>query len=460
MSKKQQMEVRPVYVKKLITLTIENLGSGAHAVGHFEGFAIFVPGALPEEVVRARITRVEARYATAQLEEVITSSPLRKTPFCPHYTVCGGCQTQHMTYEASLAYKQQQVVDCLTHIAGIVNPPVAPCVGMETPFEYRNKAQYPVGGIMYAPLLGFFQPRSHAIVDVTSCALQHPASLEILSCVRDWMQDTEIAPYNEAQHRGSLRHVVTRVNRLGHAMAILVTHGDTLPNSRELVELLRTRVPNLKSILHNINPHRTAQVLGDTYRTLWGARSLEDTMGDLTFTLNAPSFFQVNPTQAEVLLDLATKAAALTGDETVLDIYCGAGTFTLPLSRLAKRIIGVDIVPEAIADGKMNAQQNNLSAEFLAGDAQELIPRLIADGIRPHVVLLDPPRKGADPAVLKAIGQAAPARIVYVSCNPATLARDVKTLGEYGYTLTCATPVDMFCHTSHVECVVLMTRAK
>lgn len=443
------------------TLVLECAALGAEFEGicRHGGQVVFVPGALPGERVRARVVKVNKRYAIGRLEAVETPCAQRQAPPCPYYPRCGGCTAQHMRYEDTLAHKRQQVIDCLERIGGVPAPQVASALGMADPWRYRNKGAFPIGGAQGTPAIGMYAARSHQIIDMPQgCLLQSEPGNRAVRAVRRWMQAHGVAPYDEQAHTGLVRHVMTREARDGSVMLVLVCTRDDVPHADALIDTLRQAAPALRSVVLSVNAARTNVILGSTLRTLWGEGALVDSIAGFSFRVSPHTFFQVNRPQAEALYAHALALADLQGGETVWDLYCGCGTITLPLAARAAHVTGVEIVPAAIADAKENARQNGVAnADFLAGAAEDILPALAARTGRPDVVVLDPPRKGCERTALSAILDAAPGRIVYVSCNPATLARDVSILRGGGYMLRGAQPVDMFGWTSHVECVVLLS---
>lgn len=443
-------------------MTCESFGQDAQGVCRHEGIAVFVPGLLPGERALVRIVKPEKRYAFGRMEKLLEKSPDRTEPFCPIYKRCGGCVCQHMTYEASLAFKRQQVQDLLARVGGL-SIEVPPVLGMEHPFGYRNKGAYPVAQIGGAPACGFFAPRSHDLVPLpeNGCAIQGENSAKATQAVLTWMRQHNVPAYDELTGRGLVRHIMTRSTTSGELMVVVVVTRADIPKADRLVELLRAVVPGLCSVCLSVNSRRTNVILGTDIRVLWGKAAMEDTLCGLHFAVSPLSFFQVNPKQTEKLYGLALDYAGLTGNETVVDAYCGAGTISLLLAQKAKKVIGIEIVPEAIQNANENAARNNIAnAEFRVGATEELLPQLVADGLRPDVIVLDPPRKGCDPAVLQAIIAAAPKRVVYVSCGAPTLARDAKLLAEGGYAAEKIQCVDMFCWTGAVETVMLLSKLK
>lgn len=450
----------PVKKGDNIELKIAGLGSSGEGVGRYDGFTVFVHGALPEETVQAEIILVKKNYAIGKLIKIITASPDRVEPVCPVYAECGGCQLQHLSYSGQLRMKQQQVKDALTRI-GHLDTEVLPVIGCSNPWNYRNKMQFPAASGAEGKIsIGCYAAATHSVIDTGSCMIQKEANNEVLTTVRKWMQRYSISAYDEKTGKGLVRHVMSRVGvHSGEVMAVLITSAYDIPHKKELVEWLTKYVPNLVSVVQNINKKPTNVVMGSKTRVLYGRTTITDSLGALSFNISAQSFFQVNSEQAEKLYNKALEYAALSGNETVVDVYCGTGTISLYLAKHAGKVYGIEIVAPAIEDAKKNAQDNNCSnAEFILGDAAEKLPQLLAEGVKPDVVVVDPPRAGCEQKVLKAIADVEPQRIVYVSCNPASLARDLAYLSECGYKTMAAQPVDMFPMTSHVETVCLLSK--
>lgn len=444
----------PVRPGQVIELDVAGLGHAGEGVGRLAGFTLFVPGGLPGDRVRARVTEVKKNYGRAELLDVLAPAPGRVVPPCQVYHECGGCQLQHLDYAAQLEVKRQQVAEALARIGKLSGVPVHPTLGMADPWRYRNKAQFPVGIAAGRLVAGPFAPGSHRIIDVEDCLIQHPVANRVLQEVKRLATRYRIPVYDETRHTGLLRHVLVRVSRrTGEAMAVLVTASPELPRDHELAGELMAAVPELVSLWQNVNPRRTNVVLGEENIHLAGRETLVDAIGDLLFHISPVSFYQVNPEQTEILYRKALEYAGLSGGETVIDVYCGIGTISLFLARRAARVYGIEVVPEAIADARANAALNGItSAEFLLGEAEVVMPRLYRQGVRPAVVVFDPPRKGCEQPVLEAAAAMGPARMVYVSCNPSTLARDLAVLQTFGYRTAEVQPVDMFPHTAHVEC--------
>ncbi len=439
---------------------IIGIGHEGEGVGRVEGFTLFVQGALPGEKVRVKVLKLKKQFGYAKLLEVLEPSADRVEPPCAVYKQCGGCQLQHLSYEGQLVWKRQSVVDSLARIGklnmdGII---VHPALGMSDPWNYRNKAQVPLGNSEGGLVAGFYATGSHRIIDMNECLIQHDDTNTIVQEVRRIAARLGVTAYDEERSSGLLRHVVVRVGfSTGEIMVVLVVNGDKLPHSEELVEGILAAVPGVASICMNVNREKTNVIFGRKTKVLWGDEVIYDSIGDVRFAISARSFYQVNPVQTEVLYGKALEYAELNGVETVIDAYCGIGTISLFLAQQAKRVYGVEIVPEAIEDARKNAELNGISnVEFVVGAAEEVMPRWQEQGIRSDVVVVDPPRKGCDQALLDAIIAMQPERVVYVSCNPATLARDLRVLEDGGFRTVEVQPVDMFPHTVHVECVILM----
>ena len=388
---------------------------------------------------------------------MLTPSPDRAQPHCPVYDKCGGCSGQHMTYQATLEAKRMQVADCLTRIGGLSlkEEDVPPVIGAENPLHCRNKTSLPVGGTADAPELGFYRRRSHAIVPISDCPVAMGSLEGVISAVTGWMKSARVQPYNELTGKGLLRHVVTRITRKGDLMVILVATKQQLPQVENLIERLKKQVEGFCSLHLSVNSARNNVILGRTSQKLFGEDAVYEQLLGLTFEIPPLSFFQVNPDQTEKLYQTAIDFASLTPEDTVVDAYAGAGTISLCMAKKAKKVIGIEIVPQAIDGAKRNAKANGIeNAEFHVAAVEDLLPKLVADGLRPDVIVLDPPRKGVEPEVVNAVLKARPRRVVYVSCHVPTQARDVKLLCEGGYKLEHCQPVDMFCYAGGVENVV------
>lgn len=443
----------------LLTLTCERLGAELEGVCRADGMAVFVPGLLPGETAAVRIVKVQSGYAFGRMESLCGEpSPDRVAPGCPAYPRCGGCTGRHMRYEATLRAKRQQVIDCFRRI-GRLEVESEPVIGMEDPSRYRNKTALPVGGTAEDPCVGFYAPRSHRIVPVTDCPNAMPPSSAIAEALLGWMRAHRIEPYREETHTGLIRHLMVRVNRDGDALACVVANAKKLPFERELAEALLGA--GAAGAVLNTNTARTNVITGPVYRTLAGRDAITDTLCGLRFTVSPASFFQVNPLQTDRLYGTAIEFAAPRPDDLVCDVYCGVGTISLAMSRSCRQVIGIEIVPQAIDNARANAAANGITnADFRCGAAEELLPALVAEGLRPDVLVVDPPRKGLDPAVIQAMDAASPRSLVYVSCNPATLARDAGLLRDLGWQVDRVQPVDMFCWTSGVETVVSLSKGE
>jgi len=444
-----------------LRLRCERLGSELEGVCSHEGMAVFVPGVLPGEEADVLCVKAQPRYAFGKLLKVDVPSRERVEPPCPVYDKCGGCSGQHMRYAATLEAKRAQVWDCLTRIGGLTLSPedVPPVLAAADPWHCRNKTALPVGGTWAEPQLGFYRRRSHAIVPIENCLVAMPGLDGIISAVREWITAAHVQPYDELTGRGLLRHVVVRVTRGGSLMAVLVATRDSLPEIPLLVRLLTERAPGFCSLHLSVNAGRNNVILGRESRLLYGAEAVYETLLGLTFEIPPLSFFQVNPAQTERLYQTAINFAALTPADTVVDAYAGAGTISLCMARHAGRVIGIEIVPQAVEGAWRNARRNQIAnAEFHAAAVETLLPRLVKDGLRPDVIVLDPPRKGVEPAVVEAVLAARPRRVVYISCHVPTQARDLKLLCQGGYRFERCQPVDMFCYAGGVENVALLSR--
>lgn len=505
----------PALPGDVVELDVAGLAHEGEGVGRYEGYALFVPGALPGERVRARVVEAKPRYGRAELLGVLTASPSRVAPPCAVYARCGGCQLQHFAYDAQLAWKRQLVVDALERIgklrvaplgggAGDTRIPsmageggegepfegvslssarhevtgddgvlqsdsfssagadpgviVHPVIGMDEPWRYRNKAQVPIGfSVEEGGLVGgYYEQGSHRIVETDACLIQHERNDDAALAAKRIARELGIEAYDERSYTGWLRHVVAKVSfATGDLMLVLVGTSRETPGLEAYVERLREALPGVVGICLNVNPDRTSAVFGRETVTLWGADVIFDSIGGIRFAISARSFYQVNPVQTERLYGQALAYAALTGEETVIDAYCGIGTISLFLAREARHVYGVEVVADAVEDARANARLNDIeNAEFAVGRAEVVLPAWRQEGIAADVIVVDPPRKGCDPALLDTIIAMRPARVVYVSCNPATLARDLAVLEAGGFRTVEVQPVDMFPHTGHVEAVV------
>lgn len=507
----------PVAKNDETVIDIIGMNHDGEGVGRAEGYTLFVAGALPGEKVRVKVLKTKKQYGYAKLLEIVEASKDRVSAPCPIYAQCGGCQLQHMSYEGQLHWKRQMVVDNLKRIGKLnvagenvgnevrayqdvdnidgknihpqvdnlgegteivhssgdkavhewMNVPnetagitVLPTLGMDEPWRYRNKAQVPMGEMEGGLIGGFYAKGSHRIVDMERCLIQHEHNDEVVERVKEIGRRVGIRAYNEETGRGLLRHVVVKkAFRTGEMMLVLVTNGDSIPEKDEWIRGIREHLPQVTSICQNVNTKKTNVIFGDVTRVLWGSEVIYDYIGDVKFAISARSFYQVNPVQTEVLYGKTVEYAGLTGKETVIDAYCGIGTISLFLAQHAEHVYGVEIVKEAIEDAKKNAELNGITnATFETGPSEDVIPQWKEQGITPDVIVVDPPRKGCDPRLLDTILEMRPERVVYVSCNPSTLARDLRVLEDGGYRTTEVQPVDMFPHTVHVESVAVLVK--
>lgn len=437
------------------TVTIEGYGEGGMGVARIDGRVVFVHGALRGEKCRVLILKTLKSVAFAKVLEVIEPSSERITPDCPYFPRCGGCTYRHIRYEEELRLKKQRVQDNLSRIGGS-DVTVEEILGARDTLRYRNKAQYPVSK---DGAVGFYRARTHEVIECEHCLLVKPEADAAAEALREYMQSCRVAGYDEKTGRGLVRHLYIRSNAAGESLVCVLVNGDKLPKEDRLVTLLRDACPKCTGIVLGTNTKKGNVILGDRYRTLWGSDRLEDTLCGKTFRLSVPSFYQVNRIQAERLYAKAIEFAGLTGQETVLDLYCGAGTITLALSDHAKKVLGAEIVPEAIDDARENAARNGVkNVEFFCGDASDVAKKLARENLRPDVITVDPPRKGLAADVVESIAEMQPGRVVYVSCDSATMARDVKRLADLGYTAQRACAVDMFPRADHIETICLLSK--
>ncbi len=445
-----------LYRAKVSGFTSEGLG-----VCRVEGWAVFVPNAAPDEEYDLRITHMGRNAAYGRIENIITKSSHRVNRLCPYAKQCGGCDFWHLSYEAELEIKRQRVEDCLVRLGGQEIDALS-ITGAKSCQGYRNKAQFPVAPQKKSLAAGFFKKGTHDLIPIDRCLIQPEIADRAKSTVLRWAKEYRVPPYDEAAHTGLLRHIFVRhAAATGEVLVCLVVNGEKLPREKELVTALREEITGLKSVALNVNTRRGNAVLGEKTRILWGQEAIEDVLCGLRFRISPRSFYQVNREQAEVLYEKAIAAAGLHGTETVLDLYCGTGTITLCLAKKAKRAIGVEIVEAAIEDAKENARGNGIeNVSFFCADAGQAAQKFSQEGICPDVIVVDPPRKGLSAEVIEAVEKMSPRKLVYVSCDPATLARDVKLLCSKGYKLTSAEAVDMFPRCSHVESVVCLSREK
>ena len=466
---------------QIVTITIEDIGNDGEGIGKYEGYTLFVKGAVVGDVAKVKVLKAKKTYGYAKVEELLSPSPDRVAPKCPVAGRCGGCQLQHLSYERQLIYKADKVKNCLLRIGGIpeekLNAITEQIIGMEEPFFYRNKAQYPVGTDKEGkPVMGFYAGHSHNIIDCTDCSIQEPVNAVILPVIKEFMEEKKIASYDEESGKGLLRHVLTRVGfKTKEVMVCLIINGRKFPGAEELAGRVKAVVESfqtsdcaesgtysLKSFCLNVNTEKTNVILGQKILPVYGDNYITDYIGDIKYRISPLSFYQVNPKQTVKLYEKTLEYANLTGNEIVWDLYCGIGTISLFLAGKAKQVYGVEIIPQAIEDAKVNSKINNLTnSEFFVGAAEDVMPTKYKESngtMMADVICVDPPRKGCEESLLDTVVAMEPKRIVYVSCDPATLARDVKYLETKKYELKKVCPVDQFGHTGHVETVVLLTK--
>jgi 23S rRNA (uracil1939-C5)-methyltransferase len=442
---------------KTYRAVIEGYASDGSGVARIEGMVVFVKDAVRDELTDIFIEHIGHNAAWGRAVKVFKRSMARKTPDCPYYGDCGGCQFRHMNYAEELEAKRIRVEEALARLGG-VHLPVNVIWDAKNLFRYRNKVQFPVSD----GAVGYYAGRTHRVIDIDDCLLQPEPDTACRKAFKEWMEAYHVPAYQEKTGKGLIRHLYLRTNQAGQVLCCVVAKGGSLPHEEELVIALRKAAPGLVGVVLCINNKKTNVILGTEYKTIWGQPWLEETLCGHSFRLSVPSFFQINRAQTEVLYARALEFAGLTGSETVVDLYCGIGTISLTLAPHAARVIGVEVVPQAIEDARENARRNGLSdkTRFECGDASDLAQQLEREGIQPDVVVVDPPRKGLAPDVVDTIVRLAPDRVVYVSCDPATLARDVKRFAQQGYQPTRAEAVDLFPRTAHVETVCLLSRTR
>ncbi|MDQ0219809.1 23S rRNA (uracil(1939)-C(5))-methyltransferase RlmD [Peribacillus cavernae] len=445
----------PVAKNDYIDVTFEDLTHDGAGVAKVDGYPIFIPDGLPGEKAKIKVIKTNKGYGFGRLIKLYEKSEHRIEVPASETHKYGGTQLQHLSYEGQLQFKEKQVREVLSRIGKLEDVKVHPILGMEEPWHYRNKAQVPVGEKDGKLIAGFFKPRSHEIVDTNESLIQHPAVNEAIQVVKEICSEQGIQAYDEAAHKGTLRHIMARYGKTtGELMVVVITRTADLPQKNKIVEEIVVRLPHVKSIVHNVNSKRTNVILGEKTKVLWGNDVIYDYIGDVKFAISALSFYQVNPDQTRVLYGKALEYAGLTGEESVIDAYCGIGTISLFLAQKAKKVFGVEVIPEAIEDARRNAELNGIdNAEFSVGEAEVVIPEWYKQGNKANVLVVDPPRKGCDEALLQTIIDMKPKKVVYVSCNPATLARDLRILEDGGYKTVEVQPVDMFPQTTHVEVV-------
>ena len=432
---------------KEYVVDIVDIGQGGVGIGKYEGFTVFVEGGLIQDKVKVRINKSKKNYAVGDIVEIIEKSPFRVDRICSDdLKDCGGCQIQELDYNKQLELKTNEVKQVISRIGKLENVEIHETIGMQSPCRYRNKAQFPIQNINGSTAIGFYKKKSHDVIPTDMCVIQHDINDKIIKIIKTYIQAYNVSIYNETTHTGVLRHLVTKVGfTTNEVMVVLVANGTNLPHLNELASVLKENIPGFKTLVLNVNKAKTNVILGK--------EKINDYIGDLVFEISPLSFFQVNPVQTEVLYNKALEYAELKENDTVFDIYCGIGSISLFLAQKATKVYGIEIVEDAIKDAKINAKLNNLNnVEFYVGKAEEVVPKMYSEGKTANVVVVDPPRKGCDEKVLDTIVSMKPDRVVYVSCNPSTLARDLAYLDERGYKCVEIQPVDMFPHTMHVEC--------
>ncbi len=450
-------------INKEYIVNIEALGYEGEGVARIDGYPVFIQGALIGERIKIKIIKSKKKFAFGEILEIIDKSDNRKTPNCIYFEKCGGCTLEHLSYNGQLEFKTNRVKECVRKIGGLNDNIVLPALGMRDGYRYRNKGQFHVDLINNKINIGFYSEKSHKIIDIDRCLIQDEEAENIIRIIKKWMENYFIMPAKKDGvffNKGIIRNIVIRkAFNTNEIMVILVTLHKEIPHINELIKELNSNVTGIKSVIQNINTNNTNWVMGEECITLYGRDYITDYIGDFKFNISPLSFFQVNPYQTEVLYNKALEYADLSGDEIVFDAYCGTGTISLFLSQKAKKVYGVEIIEQAIENAKINAKLNDVSnAEFFVGKSEEIIPKLIQNRVRPNVIVVDPPRKGCDIKLLNSIGEAKPDRVVYVSCDPSTLARDLKCLEEKGYKTVKVQPVDMFPMTKHVESVALLIK--
>ena len=440
---------------KEYVVDIVDIGQGGVGIGKYEGFTVFVEGGLIQDKVKVIISKSKKNYAVGDIVEILEKSPFRVDRICSDdLKDCGGCQIQELDYNKQLELKTNEVKQVISRIGKLENVEIHETIGMQSPCRYRNKAQFPIQNINGSTAIGFYKKKSHDVIPTDMCVIQHDINDKIIKIIKTYIQAYNVSIYNETTHTGVLRHLVTKVGfTTNEVMVVLVANGTNLPHLNELASVLKENILGFKTLVLNVNKAKTNVILGKENKVIYGNGKINDYIGDLVFEISPLSFFQVNPVQTEVLYNKALEYAELKENDTVFDIYCGIGSISLFLAQKATKVYGIEIVEDAIKDAKINAKLNNLNnVEFYVGKAEEVVPKMYSEGKTANVVVVDPPRKGCDEKVLDTIVSMKPDRVVYVSCNPSTLARDLAYLDERGYKCVEIQPVDMFPHTMHVEC--------
>lgn len=457
--KKEKVEMK-VKIGQHVPLTIKRLGINGEGVGYFKKQVVFVPGALPNEEVIAEITNVKHKFAEGRVKRIRKMSDERVKALCPIYEKCGGCQLQHLSYEGQLRAKRDIVVQAFERHGNVRNleKKLEQTIGMEEPWKYRNKAQFQVGLLKGKVIAGLYGANSHRLININECIVQRPETTKVINNVKQILQDLKISIYDERKRKGLVRTIVTRIGvSTGEVQLVLITSKEELPKKDLLIQEVKKRLPEVKSIMQNVNGQKTSLIFGDKTFTLDGKETIEEVLGDLSFDLSARAFFQLNPTQTVKLYNEVKKEAGLTGKEKIVDAYCGVGTIGLWLADEAGEIRGMDVIEDSIVDANKNAKAKGYdNAHYVVGKAEYWMPKWVKEGWKPDVIVIDPPRTGCDEKLLKTILDVKPKKVVYVSCNPSTLAKDVKILTKL-YKVERIQPVDMFPQTAHVESVTTLS---
>ena len=452
---------KPVEKNNDYSITIEDMTDNGEGIGKVNGYTLFVKDTVIGDIIKVKVIKAKKTYGYGKLLEIIEPSSYRVEPICPIANKCGGCQIQALDYKEQLRFKENKIKSALERIGGIKDYTFYPILGMDNPYYYRNKSQFPVGKNKEGKIqIGFYAHRTHSIIETEKCYIGNEVNEIIIKKVKEFMIENNIEPYDEIEHKGIVKHILTRVGyHTKEIMICLVINSKKLPNQEKLIDAL-VDIPNMASICIKINKKKKNVILGKKVDCIWGKPYITDYIGEVKYQISPLSFYQVNPVQTEKLYNKVLEFANLQGDETVWDLYCGIGTISLFLAKKAKKVCGVEIVEEAIEDARINASINNIdNVDFFVGKAEEIFPRKYKqEGIQADVIVLDPPRKGCEKELLDAIVMMKPERIVYVSCDPATLARDLKYLVGEGYAVELVQGVDMFGHTGHVETVVVIER--
>ncbi|PGY15772.1 23S rRNA (uracil(1939)-C(5))-methyltransferase RlmD [Bacillus sp. AFS031507] len=445
-----------IELNQTFPLTIKRLGINGEGVGYFKKQVVFVPGALPGEEVVVEATKINPKFAEAKIKKIRIKSPHRVLPLCPVYDQCGGCQLQHLKYDQQLKEKRDIIIQSLErHTKVDINKlDIRETIGMEDPWGYRNKSSFQVKAIDGKVLAGLYGLNSHQLINIDECAVQHAQTNEATSEVKRILEELKIPIYNEKSRKGIIRTIVTRVGiQTGELQIVLITTQKELPKVDIIIQEIQKRLPHVKSIVQNINGQKTSLIFGEETLPLAGEDFIQETLGDLQFELSARTFFQLNPVQTVKLYNEVKKAAALTGEEKIVDAYCGVGTIGLWLADQAGEVRGMDVITESIEDAKKNAKRHGFTnTKYVPGKAEEVLPKWVKKGWKPDVIVVDPPRTGLEGQLIQTILQAEPKKLIYISCNPSTLAKDIQNLSAK-YEVKYIQPVDMFPHTAHVECV-------